>query len=233
MRTLIREHKHEATHHHHHLLKGIFEGLMHHDRDNRQPFPSIDFTGPIGSGKSTYADALAVHIKKETGQEVPRFSMSAKIMEEAIRRYGTAYKTGTEEKDRILLGNLAMEMAGKDPAYWGKLLIDDIKSDPCNVPFIMDGLRLPSDAETFRKAFPNDFAIIGLDTDPAKRREKNASLSDDELRAPAELYLDGIHSDLKFFNEYDQGAMKGHTSFLFEIMRNGTLHEMLVSSHRN
>ena len=233
MRTLIREHKHESTHHHHHLLKGIFEEIAHHDRNNRQPFPSICFIGPIGAGNSTYADALAAHIKKEIGQDVPRFSMSAKIMEEALRRYGTAYKTGTEEKDRVFLGNLAMELADKDPAYWGKLLISEIKSDPCNVPFIMDGLRLPPDAAAFREAFPNDFAIIGLDTDHAKRRAKNASLSDDELRAPTELYLDGVHSDLKFFNEYDEGVMKGHISFLFEIMRNGTLHEMLVTSHRN
>ncbi len=98
MHTLIREHKHEAPHHHHHLLKGIFEEITHHDRNNGQPFPSICFTGPIGAGKSTYADALAAHIKKETGQEVPRFSMSTKIMEEALRRYGRRSRRPTEPR---------------------------------------------------------------------------------------------------------------------------------------
>lgn len=165
-----------------------------------QEIPCFIFIGGFGSGKSYYAEHMRELIEKEYGVKVHRVSMATKIKEVATDVFGM------KEKDRRLLQQLGTKLRELNQDVWINYLIRDIMRNE-KIPFMMDDIRLPREAEVFRNTFPN-VVIVRLNTPDEKRMETYQKVygrkpTHAELYDVTETEIANIEADITLNNNYN------------------------------
>jgi dephospho-CoA kinase len=187
--------------------------------------PSFGFIGEMASGKSTYSNALRRQIEATFGVKVYRPSFSAKIVDIAVDLYDM------DGKNRRMLQDIGDKLREIKATTWADYLIRGI-SRTRQVPFIVDGIRVPEEAEAFRTAFSPNFVLIRLETDEKQRREAykleyERYPTEDEASHSTEQAVSQIKADMVLKNTYKKVDLDVQIAEIVTAIQNGTMDTLL------
>jgi hypothetical protein len=120
------------------------------DKGNR-----IAFVGPMGAGKTWYADYLVKY------HGYTKLSLAGKLKSIAYELFGVQGKDGN---DRVILQGIGSDMRKYDPQVWIKFLFNSIVRTYKQNKYrkiVVDDLRYENEAKYFRD---NGFVLIRVET---------------------------------------------------------------------
>ncbi|MGI0100183.1 MAG: hypothetical protein ACREBH_00440 [Candidatus Micrarchaeaceae archaeon] len=182
--------------------------------------PSFAFAGRMGSGKTTYADALRKAVEEEFNVKLHSLSLSTKMREIAKDLFGV------EDKQRKLIQEIATKMRDIDKYIWAKYLIREIKGMSL-VPFVVDNIRTQEEAEIFKSSFSN-LVIIRIETRDSDRmgaykREYGKYPTEDEAHDVTESSIEWIKEDITLHNNYSMDSMRTQISEVVKRIGSGSI----------
>ncbi len=190
----------------------------------RNDIPSFGFAGVISSGKSEYLSRLKALFEKELGVKPYVISFSTIIAEVAERKYGV------KERTRRALQDVGNEERKEDPEMWARRVIERIHAAK-TAPFLVDGIRMPEEAQALKRAFRDFYIIKLIPGDPNARIEAHKKKygrypTEEELTDNSDRHVDRIDADITILNSYKKRDMEKQLKGLIAAIKKGTLPEL-------
>jgi hypothetical protein len=175
----------------------------------------LGISGKMGTGKSTLTKGI-IDTLVSLNSEVVSLAKPIKDLQDTIYNQLDLEMEG--EKDRDLLIKLGMWGREKDPDFWLKQAVKNIKSSKADL-IICDDVRFSNEAEWFDK----HGLLLRLE---GKQRGDN--VNPEFMNNPSEVALD--HYDFKNYISNEGGVLPTLTTALYSIASYIGVNEQLMTS---
>lgn len=128
----------------------------------------IAFCGKMTSGKTTSANIIKNHLKKN-GENVVILSFADRLKELAIE----LFNMDPNKKDRKLLQNLGQTLREFDKNVWINVVVNKINNLDSDVHILIDDLRMPNEYEVLKQL---GFIIVRLEVSKQTQIERLINL---------------------------------------------------------